>query len=494
MMTLKKYSKYVYYFSLSNLILFNYWLQSGIFSPNLNYYKFSKPSFEFFLGIILLFIITFFLNLILENIKRRKFYFLYNLITFIIALIVLNEIRRSSNIISFQILTINKYYFVLSFSIIIFLFLSFQNIIIKYFEKIIIFFSPFIIVVIFNMLNILYFDKWDNVNNIIEEKNFENKKSKIILIIFDELDYRVLKNQSLDNFKKILSHSDVYENAVPSADHTAVIIPSILSGKKLPNNENKFNFDLNEITIKYNGKKFLVSENKNLFNYFYNKQYKIGVIGAYHRYCNIFYKYLNNCFDLNNDEQKSIKNIGFIKYFQYWFLDVFPGSNNIKLLSKHNSNNFTNEQLPNLRIENIEKYFFLSESLIENNDFIFIHIPIPHWPWVYYNNKYNISKFNQLSKSSDGYYHNLDLANNYLGHIIKILNKKNLYNDSVVVLASDHGWREGDKLYKGSNMKKLIDRSGDVLLSIKHTDQLEKNVILDKTFNHQIFDILKMIK
>ena len=121
------------------------------------------------------------------------------------------------------------------------MFLSFQNIIIKYFEKIIIFFSPFIIVVIFNMLNILYFDKWDNVNNIIEEKNFENKKSKIILIIFDELDYRVLKNQSLDNFKKILSHSDVYENAVPSADHTAVIIPSILSGKKLPNNENKFN-------------------------------------------------------------------------------------------------------------------------------------------------------------------------------------------------------------------------------------------------------------
>ena len=62
------------------------------------------------------------------------------------------------------------------------------------------------------------------------------------------------------------------------------------------------------------------------------------------------------------------------------------------------------------------------------------------------------------------------------------------------MLASDHGWREGDKLYKGSNMKKLIDRSGDVLLSIKHTDQLEKNVILDKTFNHQIFDILKMIK
>ena len=178
MMTLKKYSKYVYYFSLSNLILFNYWLQSGIFSPNLNYYKFSKPSFEFFLGIILLFIITFFLNLILENIKRRKFYFLYNLITFIIALIVLNEIRRSSNIISFQILTINKYYFVLSFSIIIFLFLSFQNIIIKYFEKIIIFFSPFIIVVIFNMLNILYFDKWDNVNNIIEEKILRIKNQK----------------------------------------------------------------------------------------------------------------------------------------------------------------------------------------------------------------------------------------------------------------------------------------------------------------------------
>ena len=139
-MTLKKYSKYVYYFSLSNLILFSYWLYSGIFSSNLNYYIFSKPSFEFLLGIILLFIIAFFLILTLENIKSRKLYFLYNLLTFVIAIIILNEFRKTSNLFSLQIILLNKYYFIFFFCIIFFLFLRFQNIIIKYFEKIIIFF------------------------------------------------------------------------------------------------------------------------------------------------------------------------------------------------------------------------------------------------------------------------------------------------------------------------------------------------------------------
>ena len=452
-MTLKKYSKYVYYFSLSNLILFSYWFKSGIFSSNLNYYLYSRPGFEFFLGIILFFIIAIFLNLTLENIRRRKFYLLYNITTFVIAIIILNEIREISNLFSLQILILNKYYFIFSVLIVLYLFLRFQKKIIKYFENLIIFFSPFIFVVIFNMFNILYFEKWDNRNNLITEKNFDNKKSKIIFVIFDELDYRVLKSQSLDNFQKILSHSDIYENAVASGDHTAVIIPSILSGKKLPNNENKFDFDLNEITVKDNGKKYLINQNENLFNYFNNNQYKIGVIGVYHRYCHIFYRHLNNCFDLNNDEQLSIDNIGILKYLQYWFIDLVPRSDKINLFSKYSSRNFTDEQLPNLRIKNIQKYFDYAETLIENNDFIFIHIPVPHWPWVYYENEYNISKFNQSLKSSKGYYHNLDLANNYLGHIIKILNKKNLYNDAVILLASDHGWREGDNSFKGSNKK-----------------------------------------
>ena len=98
-MTLKKYSKYVYYFSLSNLILFSYWLKSGIFSSNLNYYLYSRPGFEFFLGIILFFIIAIFLILTLENIRSRKFYFLYNITTFVIAIIILNEIREQIGII-----------------------------------------------------------------------------------------------------------------------------------------------------------------------------------------------------------------------------------------------------------------------------------------------------------------------------------------------------------------------------------------------------------
>ena len=77
------------------------------------------------------------------------------------------------------------------------------------------------------------------------------KKDKIILLIFDELDYRVLKENKYENFNKILNISNVYTNAFPSGDATLDILPSILTGLDLPDDTREYDFQLNDIVFKY---------------------------------------------------------------------------------------------------------------------------------------------------------------------------------------------------------------------------------------------------
>ena len=57
-MTHIKKPEIIFLISASNLFLFNYWLNLGIFSEEIRYYFFNKPTLEIFLGILLL--LTFF--------------------------------------------------------------------------------------------------------------------------------------------------------------------------------------------------------------------------------------------------------------------------------------------------------------------------------------------------------------------------------------------------------------------------------------------------
>ena len=108
------------------------------------------------------------------------------------------------------------------------------------------------------------------------------KKDKIIYLIFDELDYRVLKENKYEKFNKILNISNVYTNAFPSGDATLDILPSILTGLDLSDNTKDYDFQLNDIVFKYEDVKKQISKEPNLFKIINDENYKIGLIGIYH--------------------------------------------------------------------------------------------------------------------------------------------------------------------------------------------------------------------
>ena len=344
-----------------------------------------------------------------------------------------------------------------------------------------------------NILNFAFLLDWNNNKNLINKKNYPDKNNKIVFVMFDELDFRVLNDGNYDNFEYILSKSDVYLNAIPSGDATLTIIPSILTGSELPIDTKYYNYSNNEISYtSKEGKNKNLSEQENIFNFLDNNKYKIGLIGIYHRYCNIFYKNMNECFELN-DEQYNIKNLKFKKYLIYSLLDFIPGNNKFKIFEKFNSGNFNSIDQPNLRIQNIKKYFEYLPNLIENNDFIFVHIPLPHAPWIYYKGNFEIKKYDQLKQ--EGYYDNMILTDNFLGEIINKLKQSNSNEKSTLILTSDHGWRVGDKKYLGSNLKTLDNRKGDILLSVKNINQTNRINIKNKIFNHEMFNLIKkMVK
>ena len=477
----------VFFLSLSNLILTNYWLKLGLFSSEIRYYFYELPSLEIILGLVLFLIFFILFYLVSYLLKKYKFDISDKIFKLILFLFVIDILRRNSQILSLEFFYKNIVISFFIFTIISLVYFKFFNKINKLIFYFFIIFSPFILVVLINIINFTFILNWENNKFLIKEKSYENKKNKIILIIFDELDYRVLKENTYNSFDDILSKSHIYNASIPSGEATLTIIPSIITGKFLPVDTNNFNFSNNEITYKIEEKKFKLSKQNHIFNVLNNRQYKTGIIGTYHRYCNIFYRDINQCHELN-DEQFSIKNIGLKKYLIYSLIDIFPANTKLKIFNGINSSNFNKVDVPNLRIKNIENYLKYFPELLTKNDFIFLHVALPHAPWIYSNGKIDIYKYDQFGQ--DGYYENMVYTDIFLSKILDSLKKLDLFDSSFILLASDHGWRTGDNKFIGSNKKKLENRVGDILLTVKKPYQIDKILINKKTYNHQIFDLI----
>ena len=91
------------------------------------------------------------------------------------------------------------------------------------------------------------FERNYNFNNL---ENLKNKKDKTnIVIVFDELDWRILNEEKYQkynfnlNFQTLLKNSVVYDNSFIKGDQTKTNLPSII------NNE-KYNLDEINLMIK----------------------------------------------------------------------------------------------------------------------------------------------------------------------------------------------------------------------------------------------------
>lgn len=272
----------------------------------------------------------------------------------------------------------------------------------------------------------------DFVNpNIPSKESKPEIKSRVVWIIFDELDYRIaFENRPTDikmpEFDRLLQNSLYTTNAKSPGQSTIHVIPSLLIGKKLESEES---FTKSDILLTNPNLKEPIkfSEEPNLFTKIKKMDGDIGVIGWYHPYCRTFAEYLSTCQwetrDVLNDfETKSLFEAIVGNYIRMF--NALPSeyrslfSSNAEYVRRHNS-----------LLEG-------SKKVVSNPDidFSFIHLPVPHFPY-----RYN-RKTDDFS-GGEGYIDNLVLTDKVLGELRKKMETANLWDETVVIVSSDHQLR-----------------------------------------------------
>lgn len=259
-------------------------------------------------------------------------------------------------------------------------------------------------------------------------------KSRVVWIIFDELGYRFafedrpadLKLPELDRLKQ----QSIFATDVRAPERNTIkSIPALLIGKKVKDSEFA---NENEILITFAGgnKKSKFSEEPNIFTKVKEMGGDSAVIGWYHPYCRIFARYLSTCQwetrDVLTDFETKTLFDSIVGNFRRIF-NALPAEYRALLT----------EDREYLRRHNAMVKGSIEVASDPNIDLAFLHLPVPHYP-----NRYNRNKKN--FRGSEGYIDNLALTDYVLGEIRREMEKNNLWDNSVVIVSSDHQWRIKD--------------------------------------------------
>ena len=197
------------------------------------------------------------------------------------------------------------------------------------------------------------------------------------------------KINKLPNFKLISEVSDNYVRYSPNTVETIKAIPSIIMSKNF--NDFKYNIDEQKITLNMLNNSLNIKEKfintNSLFDYLKKQNFNIYINGWYLPYCDIFKNSLYKCFQSSYAHETTFDYYGLKDYLIFQFYNIIPGANFL-------INRFEIKKLYKITrlgsgFEVAKKNFVLSEksflSNLRNKDinFYFLHINIPHAPYIY---------------------------------------------------------------------------------------------------------------
>lgn len=318
----------------------------------------------------------------------------------------------------------------------------------------------------------------------IQPKVKTNIKNRVIWIIFDELDFFVPFGSNpplvnLPEFRKLKNESLFATNAVSPAYETINSIPSLLTGKKVTKTQTS---GKSELLLKFgeeDWKRF--SQTPNIFREVKEMNGETAVVGWYHSYCRVIGKDLSACqwesFDTINDfEPQPLSRIilrdllncmislpfGF-RIYDYARIKVEANIEDAGYAKRH------------LRTMESAKEVAANRNI----DLAFIHLPFPHPP-----NLFNKTT-GKIGTTNTTYLDNLVLSDLALGEIRQTLEDNNLWNNSTILVSSDHQWRLNSYQLSSSNADFQITNGVEhpnIPFFLKLKAQKE-SVVYEKPFN-----------
>ncbi|MCP4316532.1 MAG: sulfatase-like hydrolase/transferase [Hyphomicrobiales bacterium] len=160
-----------------------------------------------------------------------------------------------------------------------------------------------------------------------------------------------------------------------------------------------------------------------------------AVVGAYHPYCRLFGDQMNYCrnYAITSYTPVATSNLGQEIWSQI--------SGTTPLLRRANA----------IRIHRESKKQIRALAADPRYDLIYMHAMVPHGPNIW-NSETN--RFTVLNISRTGYFDNLILADTLLRDIRSSMEQAGLWDDTAVLVTSDHEWRYA-KLYDDRRTPKL---------------------------------------
>lgn len=415
-------------FSFVNLCFMRVWI--ALIYPENYFFEQNLPVIldygALILNIIFFSALAYFIIYKTRKITSLKIKVAFTIIFLITSLIPLNFIRLSFGFRFVSFLNSHVIFIILNIFIIILL-IYLIRFHLKTFLKVI--YISLLIISPYGFINIIQttlLNQGKPQNRFIQVNNKQPiKRQRVILFIFDELDYYRLfiksNNPQLTTIEDLKYSSLFALKAYSPSNRTILSILSYINGRTIidaqPINESDANLKIDGIPNQIKISSFI----SNLFSNIYSLGYKTALIGWHIPYCRLYGEWTDSCFI----ESSQLSN-EFLK----------P-----TLFSK------VKKQIQSLnplygRIRNIEYFKKISQEVENalgrpNIDFIYVHWPIPHMPGLYDTKKQILSPYIY----TDEYNSNLTLINKILQDTIGLMKKNNVWDDTILIITSDHGWR-----------------------------------------------------
>jgi sulfatase-like protein len=264
--------------------------------------------------------------------------------------------------------------------------------------------------------------------------------TRVLWLIFDELDNQAAftarpSSVELPELDHLRDESIVATNAYPPARWTILSIPALVTGRLVADAQPS---SYNELTLKFDGESGPVgwSAQPNVFSRAREIGAASAVVGWYHPYCRVIGGDLSRCSfnvvanDMDTRGQRVSRSM--LEHFRMVgaaaqvIRHVLP-----KSMKSENG-------LEVAYVESMKR--MAQESVAAATDgalsLVMIHFPAPHWPCLYDRRKddFNID-------GGCNYFDNLELVDRTFGDLRHSMERAGLWDDTVVLVSSDHWWR-----------------------------------------------------
>ena len=314
---------------------------------------------------------------------------------------------------------------------------------------------------------------------------------RIVLIIFDELDYSLTFDNrphslKIPELQRFADESFSATNAYPPSGNTDSSIPALTTGRLVEETREK---SQNELQIRFaDANEFTSWKTAGIFSKINDMGGTNAVVGWHHPYCRVFRDILERCttdysFSLRrlsgNHEDTLLESM--VNYFRRFGLTL-P-------IIKHLVStyfDFTSKHVAYIKTTKNVSAEAKKLSVDKDLSFALLHYPVPHSPYIY-------SRENGRFVETGGanYFDNLALTDALLGELRTEMENADIWEKTIVVVTSDHWWR-GDFSDKAGlwTKEELADISAAknfrvpfIIKPFEEPGEATAPIIYDKEFN-----------